>query len=54
MGGCAFAWNDKTEAGFTGWGIVADDRSLRPEAILRGLAWTSRFLPAVVLGGRLR
>lgn len=31
LGGCAFAWTDKTENDFSGWGIVDNDRTLRPQ-----------------------
>jgi len=31
LGGCAFVWVDKTESGFSGWGIINNDRTLRPQ-----------------------
>lgn len=51
LGACAFAWVDKEEAGFTGWGLVNDDRSARPESALLRLLWTGRLLPQRALAG---
>jgi len=44
LGGCAFAWIDKTEGPlgqYTGWGIVDADRSIRPQYELLRFVWSS-------------
>ena len=46
LGGTAFAWIDKTEMNYTGWGIVNDDRSTRPQwSALRRVFGGKALLP---------
>jgi beta-galactosidase/beta-glucuronidase len=40
LGGCAFAWLDKSEGQHTGWGLVNADRSIRPEYSALSFLWS--------------
>ena len=49
IGGCAFAWTDKEENSYTGWGIVDNDRTKRAQFHALSKAYCEKVVPSILL-----